>query len=197
MRWVFFGDRRLGVRPGRLGGSVKVLREDHGADNDRQVARFAREAAVAGGLSHPHIVTVHDFGSATYDGRFHAYLVMELLRGKPLSIVLKEGRLPLPDAVRTAVCIADALGTAHGAGLTHRDIKPSNIIVRPNGKATVVDFGITKSSDERHDITTSGVLIGTPAYMASASTAPSTTAPTCTRSGACSTRCSLGSNPSR
>ncbi|MEU8653597.1 protein kinase [Streptomyces sp. NPDC048737] len=86
--------------------------------------------------------------------------------GKPLSVVLKGGRLPLPDAVRTAVCIADALGTAHGAGLTHRDIKPSNIIVCPNGQATVVDFGITKSSDERHDITTSGVLIGTPAYMA-------------------------------
>ncbi|GHE24339.1 serine/threonine-protein kinase [Streptomyces capillispiralis] len=80
--------------------------------------------------------------------------------------MLKDGRLPLSDAVRTAVCIADALGTAHGAGLTHRDIKPSNIIVRPNGQATVVDFGITKGSDERHDITTSGVLIGTPAYMA-------------------------------
>jgi serine/threonine-protein kinase len=146
--------------------AVKVLSEDGGADNDRQVARFAREAAVAGGLSHPYIVTVHDFGSAMHDGRLHAYLVMELLRGKPLSAVLEAGRLPLPDAVRTAACVADALGTAHRAGLTHRDIKPSNIIVRSSGKATVVDFGITKSSDERHDITTSGVLIGTPAYMA-------------------------------
>ncbi|MER7898959.1 serine/threonine-protein kinase [Streptomyces sp. NPDC096046] len=146
--------------------AVKVLTSDGSTDSSRQAARFAREAAVAGGLSHPHIVTVHDFGSARYDGRLHAYLVMELLRGKPLSVVLKDGRLPLPDAVRTAVCIADALGTAHAAGLTHRDIKPSNIIVRPNGQATVVDFGITKSSDERHDITTSGVLIGTPAYMA-------------------------------
>ncbi len=146
--------------------AVKVLASDGGADSSQQSARFAREAAVAGSLSHPHIVTVHDFGSAMHDGRLHAYLVMELLRGKPLSAVLKDGRLPLPDAVRTAICIADALGTAHGAGLTHRDIKPSNIIVRPNGQATVVDFGITKSSDERHDITTSGVLIGTPAYMA-------------------------------
>ena len=146
--------------------AVKVLTGDGSADNDRQVARFAREAAVAGGLSHPNIVTVHDFGSALQNGRQYAYLVMELLQGKPLSVVLESGRLPLPEVLRTATCVADALGTAHQAGLTHRDIKPSNIIVRLNGTATVVDFGITKSSDARHDITTSGVLIGTPAYMA-------------------------------
>ncbi|WP_030978332.1 protein kinase domain-containing protein [Streptomyces sp. NRRL S-1824] len=146
--------------------AVKVLSADGSADNGRQVARFAREAAVAGGLSHPHIVTVHDFGSARHDGRLYAYLVMQLLRGEPLSVVLENGPLPLPEVVRTAACVADALGTAHDAGLTHRDIKPSNIVVRSSGNATVVDFGITKGSDERHDITTSGVLIGTPAYMA-------------------------------
>ncbi|GAA2523903.1 hypothetical protein GCM10010276_88820 [Streptomyces longisporus] len=146
--------------------AVKVLSEDGSTDHDRQVARFAREAAVAGGLSHPHIVTVHDFGSALQDGRPYAYLVMELLDGKPLTKVLEGGRLPLPEVVRTAACVADALGTAHQAGLTHRDIKPSNIIIGPNATATVVDFGITKSSDARHDITTSGVVIGTPAYMA-------------------------------
>jgi serine/threonine-protein kinase len=130
------------------------------------VARFAREAAVAGGLSHPNIVTVHDFGSAMYDGRLHAYLVMQLLPGKSLSTVLEAGRLPLSKAMYTAACVADALEAAHEAGLTHRDIKPSNIIVRSSGEATVVDFGITRSSDARHDITTTGVLIGTPAYMA-------------------------------
>ncbi|MGW3458300.1 protein kinase domain-containing protein [Streptomyces olivaceoviridis] len=146
--------------------AVKVLTSEGSADSDRQVARFAREAAVAGGLSHPNIVTVHDFGSTLDNGGLYAYLVMELLHGQPLSVVLEDGRLALPDAVRTAVCIADALGTAHAAGLTHRDIKPSNIIIRSSGQATVVDFGITKGSDERHDITTSGVLIGTPAYMA-------------------------------
>lgn len=146
--------------------AVKVLTGDGSTDNDRQVARFAREAAVAGGLSHPHIVTVHDFGSSLHEGRQYAYLVMQLLLGDPLSTVLEAGRLPLPDVVRTAGCIADALGTAHEAGLVHRDIKPANIIVRPDGTATVVDFGITKSSAERHDITTSGVIIGTPAYMA-------------------------------
>lgn len=130
------------------------------------MARFAREAAVAGGLAHPNIVTVHDFGSTTHNGQKCAYLVMELLPGKPLSAALEAGRLPLPKALSVATCVADALKAAHNADLTHRDIKPSNIIIRSNGKATVVDFGITKGSDERHDITTTGVLIGTPAYIA-------------------------------
>ncbi|MFF4138102.1 protein kinase [Streptomyces mirabilis] len=144
--------------------AVKVLTGD--ASSSRQVARFAREAAVAGGLAHPNIVTVHDFGSTTHNGQPCAYLVMELLPGKPLSGVLEAGRLPLPKALYVGACVADALKAAHGADLTHRDIKPSNIIIRSNGKATVVDFGITKGNDERHDITTTGVLIGTPAYMA-------------------------------
>ncbi|MFH8419304.1 protein kinase domain-containing protein [Streptomyces collinus] len=146
--------------------AVKVLTGNGSADHDRQVARFAREAAVAGGLSHPRIVTVHDFGSAMHHGRPYAYLVMQLLPGASLSALLEAGALPLPKALYVASCVADALGAAHEAGLTHRDIKPSNIMVRDNGEATVVDFGITKGSDARHDITTTGVLLGTPAYMA-------------------------------
>jgi len=146
--------------------AVKVLTGDGNADHDRQVARFAREAAVAGGLSHPRIVTVHDFGSAMHNGRPYAYLVMQLLTGKSLSAILETGRLPLPKALYTAACVADALDAAHEADLTHRDIKPSNIMIRDNGEATVVDFGITKGSDARHNITTTGILIGTPAYMA-------------------------------
>ncbi|MFF5475391.1 protein kinase [Streptomyces achromogenes] len=147
--------------------AIKILTGDGSADTDRQVARFAREAAVAGSLAHPRIVTVHDFGSSMHDGRLYSYLVMQLLPGKSLSTFLEHGRMPLPPALYVAACVADALDAAHRAGLTHRDIKPSNIIVDPTkGKATVVDFGITKSSDPRHDITTTGVLIGTPAYMA-------------------------------
>ncbi|MEU5646847.1 protein kinase domain-containing protein [Streptomyces milbemycinicus] len=146
--------------------AVKVLTGDGSADSDRQVARFAREAAVAGGLAHPNIVTVHDFGTAVHDRQRYVYLVMELLPGKPLSAILEAGRVPLPNALYVVGCVADALGAAHEAGLTHRDIKPSNIVVRPRGRAKVVDFGITKGSDERHDITATGVLVGTPAYMA-------------------------------
>ncbi|MFJ5220956.1 protein kinase [Streptomyces sp. NPDC088354] len=89
-----------------------------------------------------------------------------MLPGKPLSVVLEAGSLPLPKALFVAGCVADALEAAHDMGLTHRDIKPSNIMVRANGTAKVVDFGITKGGDVRHAITTTGVLIGTPAYMA-------------------------------
>ncbi|KMS74205.1 serine/threonine protein kinase [Streptomyces viridochromogenes] len=141
--------------------AVKILTGDGGRD----VARFAREASVAGGLSHPNIVTVHDFGSSRYDGQPLAYMVMELLDGEPLSAQLVPGPLALQEALRIAVCIGDALQAAHDAGLVHRDIKPSNVMVLP-ATAKVVDFGITKGSDVRHDITATGVLIGTPAYMA-------------------------------
>ncbi|MFI9629426.1 hypothetical protein [Streptomyces sp. NPDC052042] len=65
-----------------------------------------------------------------------------------------------------AGCVVDTLDVAHEAGLTHWDVKPSDVIVRPGWKATVVDFGITECSDERHDIMATGILIGTPALMA-------------------------------
>ncbi|MFD3921534.1 serine/threonine-protein kinase [Streptomyces sp. NPDC058595] len=91
---------------------------------------------------------------------------MGLLPGEALSTTLEKGHLALPDALYIAACVADTLEAAHDAGLTHRDIKPSNIMFLPDGGAKVVDFGITKGSDDRHDITTTGVLIGTPACMA-------------------------------
>ncbi|MFD5386995.1 protein kinase [Streptomyces sp. NPDC127074] len=146
--------------------AVKVLTGVGGLEGSRQVARFAREAAVAGGLSHPSIVTIHDFGSALHDGQMFAYPVMEFLPGKSLSTALEAGRLGMGKTLTTASCVTDALDAAHRAGLTHRDIKPSNIMLLPGGPAKVVDFGITKGSDDRHDITATGILIGTPAYMA-------------------------------
>ncbi|MFI2207248.1 phosphotransferase [Streptomyces sp. NPDC020192] len=109
-------------------------------------------ASVSG--RHRACVTVHDFGFAMHNGRPYAYLVMQLLPGESLSAALKAGQLPLPTALYATACVADALDAAHEAGLTHRDIKPSNSMVRDNGEATVVDFGIAKGSDARHDITT-------------------------------------------
>ncbi|WP_254594717.1 hypothetical protein [Streptomyces sp. 8P21H-1] len=114
--------------------AVKVLTGDGSMDHDRQVARFAREAAVAGGLSRPRIVTVHDFGSAMHPGRPYAYLVMQLLPGTSLSAFLEAGPLPL----YMASCVADALDAAHEAGLTNWALKPSNIMVQDSGEATVV-----------------------------------------------------------
>ncbi|MEV0537991.1 protein kinase [Kitasatospora sp. NPDC050463] len=144
--------------------AVKILITDDAS----QSARFTREATVAGGLSHPHIVTVHDAGTAEYEGRLLSYLVMELIDGTPLSTVQECGPLPMPDLLYVAWCVADALTAAHRVGLVHRDIKPSNImIIRDEHNGTkLVDFGIAKSTDTRHDITATGILIGTPAYMA-------------------------------
>ncbi|MFD4905218.1 protein kinase domain-containing protein [Kitasatospora purpeofusca] len=148
--------------------AVKILTWDDSPDNTRQAARFAREAAVAGGLSHPSIVTVHDFGSTVHDGHQVAYLVMELIDGEPLSTALQAGPLGRADTLDIAYCVADALAAAHDANLVHRDIKPANIMVPDEGAtaAKVVDFGITKSADPEHHITATGLLIGTPAYMA-------------------------------
>ncbi|MFC8448951.1 protein kinase [Kitasatospora sp. NPDC057223] len=148
--------------------AVKILTGDGSADGHRQAARFAREAAVAGGLNHPSIVTVHDFGSTVPKGRQVVYLVMELIDGEPLSAVLQGGPLGRSKTLDIAYCVADALAAAHDAGLVHRDIKPANIMVLDEGAtaAKVVDFGITKSADPGHNITTTGVLIGTPTYMA-------------------------------
>lgn len=160
---VLDGRYRL-IEPVGAGGFGHAW-QAHDPKVDRQVA-VKVFTGDGGGLSHPRIVTVHDFGSATHHRRPCAYLVMQLLPGKSLSALLEAGPLPLPKALYVASCVADALGAAHEAGLTHRDIKPSNIIVRSTGEATVVNFGITKGSDARHDITTTGVLIGTPAYMA-------------------------------
>lgn len=150
--------------------AVKVLTSDGSPDSSQQVARFAREAAVAGGLSHPSIVTVHDFGSTVLDGRQVAYLVMELIDGEPLTTTLQHGPLGRAAALNIAYSVADALAAAHDAGLVHRDIKPANIMVLDTesaaASAKVVDFGITKSADPEHHITATGILIGTPAYMA-------------------------------
>ncbi|WP_202512051.1 protein kinase [Streptomyces sp. SID3343] len=150
--------------------AVKVLAVSAHMDVDEQLARLSREAMLAGRLSHPTIVTVHDFGSVTDSGSLYAYIVMELVEGRPLSTVLLD-RLPiLPTALGIAIDVGSALREAHLGGLVHRDIKPSNIMVpfsRAQGvSAKVVDFGITKTTDRRHDITVAGVLTGSPAYMA-------------------------------
>ncbi|MGW2255175.1 protein kinase domain-containing protein [Kitasatospora sp. NPDC001660] len=144
--------------------AVKILITDDAS----HTAGFTREATAAGSLSHPHIVTVHDVGTTEHDGRPLSYLVMELIDGTPLSIVQERGPLPMPDLLYIAWCVADALTAAHREGLVHRDIKPSNImIIRDEHNGTkLVDFGIAKSTDTRHDITATGILIGTPAYMA-------------------------------
>ncbi len=128
-------------------------------------ARFQREGRILASLIHPHIVRLVDFGH-TDDGT--PYLAMEWLDGEDLSVRHKRAPLSMLDAVRAMGQIADALSSAHAAGVVHRDVKPSNILLRTDNEgalhATLVDFGVAAAQDAR--VTRTGAIIGTPAYMA-------------------------------
>src|ERR1043165_3842357 len=98
--------------------------------------RFEREARAVAALNHPNICTLHDVGPN--------YLVMELVEGPTLADRIKEGPIPLQEALVIAHQIADALGAAHERGIVHRDLKPGNIKIRPDGTVKVLDFGLAK-----------------------------------------------------
>lgn len=121
--------------------------------------RFEVEARAAAGLSHPHVVAVHDVG----EYRTTPYIVMEQLSGRTLADALDNG--PLPDhSVRVLLDqVLSALSAAHAAGILHRDIKPANILLTDDGTAKVADFGIAKSADSTATVT--GQIIGTMAYL--------------------------------
>jgi Tol biopolymer transport system component len=127
--------------------------------------RFAREIEVAARLQHPHILGLLDSGDA--NGFF--YYVMPYVEGETLRERLaRSGELPVHEAVRLLSEIADALAVAHRQGVVHRDIKPENVLL--SGRhAMVMDFGVAKAVTEatgRQQLTTAGVALGTPAYMA-------------------------------
>jgi serine/threonine-protein kinase len=143
--------------------ALKVLRPELAATMGPE--RFAREIEVAARLQHPHILGLLDSGDA--DGFF--YYVMPYVEGETLRDRLaRTGELPVHEAVRLLAEIADALAVAHRAGVVHRDIKPENVLL--SGRhAMVMDFGVAKAVTEasgRQQLTTAGVALGTPAYMA-------------------------------
>jgi len=149
-------DHRLG-RP----VAVKLLRADL-ADDPKIRARFEAEARSAARLSHPNVVGVFDTGEQ--DGR--PFIVMERLPGDTLADEIARGPLP-PDAARhMAVQMLAALEVAHDAGLCHRDVKPGNVLRADGDVWKVADFGIAKSTEAAVDLTSTGGLIGTPAYLA-------------------------------
>jgi hypothetical protein len=126
-------------------------------------ARFMREARVAARISHPGVVTVHDAGR---EGN-SLYLVMELVDGESLSDQLARRRFPsAPEALEIVAQVADALGAAHVLGVVHRDVKPGNIMLTRGRRVKVADFGVAKAIGEQTDLTRTGTVIGSPAYMA-------------------------------
>ncbi len=129
--------------------------------------RFKREAALVQKLRHPNVVELLDFGETD---RGQPFIAFELLHGRALGKVLKEGPLPLYRAGEIARDVLQALEAAHELGIVHRDIKPQNIYLLENGLAKVLDFGIAKAVTGEEamgtQLTEAGQMIGTPHYMA-------------------------------
>lgn len=151
------------ARDERLQRDVAIKLVDLGATADPTVAeRFHREAIATASLNHANIVTIFD---ADTEGQT-AFLVMELLEGQPLSQVVRErGPLPLPDAVRIAGQVGQALVATHRIGVVHRDIKPANIMI-DGDSVKLLDFGIAQVSlDADAHLTAPATTLGTAAYM--------------------------------
>ena len=144
--------------------AIKIIRSDPFApslDQDEARRRFSREAAAAGKLSHPGIVTVFHLGN---EGE-HQYLVMELVAGQSLDKLLVEGTpVEIPNALDILRQLSGALDYAHRSDVIHRDIKPANIMVSPEGMVKIADFGIARILSGT--LTLTGTVLGTPAYMA-------------------------------
>jgi serine/threonine protein kinase len=131
--------------------------------------RFAREARLIAALNHPNVCTLYDVGPN--------FLVMELIEGRQLDQVIPKSGLRLNEALHYAVDIADAVAAAHARGIVHRDLKPGNVMITPQGRVKVLDFGLAKlaaiaNGDDRENVTTietsvsgEGTIVGTTAYM--------------------------------
>jgi Serine/threonine protein kinase len=140
--------------------AVKFLRRDL-AEQAPLRRRFEREARAAARITHPHVVAIYDIGE--HDGL--PYIVMERLSGRTLADELGDGAISEARACSLVLEILSALDAAHQQGVLHRDIKPGNVLLAPDGHAKVADFGIAKLADD-FDQTTTGMLLGTAAYLA-------------------------------
>src|SRR6516225_7775607 len=120
----------------RRGVAFKAVRAGDRASLREEA--LAHEAEAVAQLAHPNLVTIYDVGRCEHG----PYLVLELLRGRPLSERLEQGRLPVRDALHLATEIAKGLAHAHAAGVVHRDLKPANVLLCEDGQVKVLDFGL-------------------------------------------------------
>ena len=147
--------------------AVKILHEDSAGDAT-YVERFRREAKAVAQLNHPNVVAVYDWGhtaSAASAGRADYFMVMEYVPGPNLKEVVRaRGPLPEDEALSIAAQIASALEVAHEHGLVHRDVKPHNVLIAPNGRAKVADFGIAHDAGLT-ELTRTNIVPGTAHYL--------------------------------
>jgi predicted Ser/Thr protein kinase len=155
----------------RLGRQValKFVSSDFSHD-EQAIQRLRSEARAASALNHPNICTIYDIGEE--DG--HPFIVMELMKGRSLRERLNSGPLKVAQLVDIGIEVADALHTAHSAGIIHRDVKPGNIFITERGHVKILDFGLAKltptlttstTADPAPHTSATGVTHGTPAYM--------------------------------
>ena len=141
------------------------------ANDETRVRRFVQEAKAASALNHPNILTVHEIGN--FEGS--QYIVTEFIKGETLRDRLSGSTMTLRETLDVTIQVAAALSAAHNAGIVHRDIKPENIMIRDDGIAKVLDFGLVKLTEKRKEVSDSrdetrvktdpGMVMGTAAYM--------------------------------
>ncbi|MBI2892063.1 MAG: protein kinase [Deltaproteobacteria bacterium] len=147
--------------------ALKILHPEHAGSPDT-VARFFQEARAATAVGSPHIVRILDCGTSP-EGQ--PFLAMELYEGQPLDVLVRRGPMPVDRAVGIALQVLDGLGVAHAAGIVHRDLKPANVFITSEEGGDfvkILDFGISKmrTPESVRAATRSGVVMGTPSYMA-------------------------------
>lgn len=141
--------------------ALKVITGSQAADPEF-LERFRREAETTAGLSHPHILKVFDYGE---DGG-RPYLAMEYMGGGTLRGRITGAQLPLPQVLKWAEQIGQAMNSAHSQGVVHRDIKPENVLLDKDANAFLADFGLARLADARGNLTQTGTQMGSPSYMA-------------------------------
>src|ERR1051326_1455295 len=149
--------------------ALKVVGDDAQLD-ERARSRLLQEARMASALNHPNISTVYEAGKAEGE----TYIAMELVEGRPLSALIGGDDLPVETVIRYGAQLADALAHAHERGVVHRDLKGANVIVTPEGRLKILDFGLAKRVIGERDeathtietLTSEGVVAGTVPYMA-------------------------------
>jgi len=140
--------------------AIKTLKPNY-VNQESFVDRFKREAKTAANLNHPNIVQIFDWGIED-----EPYFVMEYIEGNTLtSIIAKNRTISLSDILFIGAQVSSGLHAAHQKGLVHRDIKPGNIMITPDGKVKVTDFGIVSLQNEESDITKTGSVLGTASYI--------------------------------